>query len=50
MGTRFKLAVTQDVEEPQQRGPADKLWRALYGWVWIGYLLVIGLGAMWLLL
>ena len=49
MSARFKLAATQDVEEGP-RAPSDKLWRALYGWVWIGYLLVIGLGAIWLFL
>lgn len=47
MGARIKLAVTQDIEE-EQRPPSDKLWRALYGWVWIGYLLVIAFGAMYL--
>ena len=47
MGARFRLAVTQDVEE-HRRTPSDELWRALYGWIWIGYLLVIALGGMYL--
>lgn len=45
----FKVVVTQDIEE-QRRTPSDVFWRALYGWVWIGYLVIIGLGAMWLFL
>lgn len=46
MNAKLRLVISRGAYE--RRPTANDPWRALYGWIWVGYFVAFGLGATWL--
>jgi hypothetical protein len=43
---KLRLVISQGAYH--RRPAANDRWRAVYGWIWVGYLVAFGWGVIWL--
>ena len=46
ISAKLRLVISQGAYH--RRPAANDRWRAVYGWIWVGYLVAFGWGVIWL--